>query len=269
MGDKAPAYQWYPKDYETDEAVKLMTYEQEGIYRRLLDHQALHGGIPADVRQIAMLCPKVPQKRFLALWPGIAGKFVAVDGKLVNQKLERVKANTTAFKETKSESGKLGAAKRWQRDSKTDGKPIAHAIANTSPASATASASSIRTNARHGDGGALERLMDAFRAHWKRAYGFESSLLLKPLEVMQLEQQLAGAGEPQLLAAMAAYFATEDPYVRNAKHPLPLFLRDPLKYLAKEARTSAGRPRGCKHEPACADEAAHTKRDLADRRVAS
>jgi hypothetical protein len=36
---KPPAYQWYPKDYESDEAVRLMTYEQEGIYRRLLDHQ--------------------------------------------------------------------------------------------------------------------------------------------------------------------------------------------------------------------------------------
>lgn len=46
---KAPAYQWFPKDYDIDEAVKLMTYEEEGIYRRLLDHQWLHGGIPGDI----------------------------------------------------------------------------------------------------------------------------------------------------------------------------------------------------------------------------
>lgn len=103
--EKAPAYQWYPKDYELDEAVKLMTYEQEGIYRRLLDHQALHGSIPAMPAQIAMLVPKVTLKRFLSLWPAIEGKFKPDGNRLVNAKLERVKANTAAFKESKSKGG--------------------------------------------------------------------------------------------------------------------------------------------------------------------
>jgi uncharacterized protein YdaU (DUF1376 family) len=107
--DKAPAYQWYPKDYESDEAVKLMTYEQEGIYRRLLDHQALHGGIPAEPRDIAMLVPKVSLKRFLAIWPRIAGKFALVDGRLVNRKLEKVKSATAAFKASKEHAGKRSA----------------------------------------------------------------------------------------------------------------------------------------------------------------
>lgn len=108
----APAYQWYPKDYENDEAVKLMTYEQEGIYRRLLDHQALHGSIPADVKQIAMLVPKVSLKRFLALWPALSGKFSRVDGRLLNVKLEKVKANTAAYKAAKAKAGRDSAAAR-------------------------------------------------------------------------------------------------------------------------------------------------------------
>lgn len=111
--DKAPAYRWYPKDYDTDEAVKLMTYEQEGIYRRLLDHQALHGSIPAAPRDIAMLVPKVSLKRFLALWPRIAGKFTLVDDRLVNGKLERVRGETEAYKAKQSAAGKLGAGARW------------------------------------------------------------------------------------------------------------------------------------------------------------
>lgn len=109
---KAPAYQWYPKDYDSDEAVKLMTYEQEGIYRRLLDHQALHGSIPAEAAQIAMLVPKVPLKRFLSVWPGIAGKFTDVGGRLVNGKLEQVKADTAAYKAAKSTGGKHSAEAR-------------------------------------------------------------------------------------------------------------------------------------------------------------
>jgi len=88
--DKAPAYRWYPKDYDTDEAVKLMTYEQEGIYRRLLDHQALHGSIPAEPRDIAMLVPKVSLKRFLTLWPRLSCKFRLVEGRLVNGKLTEI-----------------------------------------------------------------------------------------------------------------------------------------------------------------------------------
>lgn len=109
---KSPAYQWYPKDYDTDEAVKLMTYEQEGIYRRLLDHQALHGSLPSDLRQIAMLVPKVALKRFLSLWPGMSMKFTAENGRMVNRKLERVKANTAHYKAQQSAAGRASAAAR-------------------------------------------------------------------------------------------------------------------------------------------------------------
>lgn len=111
---KAPAYQWYPKDYETDEAVKLMSYEEEGIYRRLLDHQWLHGGIPSDPKQIAKLVSKVSAKRFLAvLWPSIKDKFQLVSGRLVNPRLERQRVEAESYHTTQSANGKSGAAKRW------------------------------------------------------------------------------------------------------------------------------------------------------------
>lgn len=108
----SPAYQWYMKDFDSDEAVKLMTYEQEGIYRRLLDHQWLHGSIPATPSQIGMLVPKVALRRFLSLWPGISVKFTERGGRLVNQKLERVRAATAAYKAAKSAAGKASAEAR-------------------------------------------------------------------------------------------------------------------------------------------------------------
>jgi uncharacterized protein YdaU (DUF1376 family) len=113
----SPAYQWYMKDFDSDEAVKLMTYEQEGIYRRLLDHQWLHGSIPALPNQIAMLVPKVALKRFLSIWPGISGKFTNKGDRLVNQKLEKVRAATAAFKAQKAAAGKASAAAREQQNS--------------------------------------------------------------------------------------------------------------------------------------------------------
>lgn len=117
-------------------------------------------------------------------------------------------------------------------------------------------------------GSSEERVIDRFRAEWKRSYGFECSLIPKPLEFMQVQQHLAVHGEERLAQATAAYFATSDEYIRKAKHPLALFLRDPLKHLAGAPKVASGRPRGCKHEPACADDAIHTSRDMADRRLA-
>jgi hypothetical protein len=59
---------------------------------------------------------------------------------------------------------------------------------------------------------------------------------------MQLEQQLDKCGEAKFLAAMAAYFATDDAYVRKDRSTRSVCcLSDPTKYLAKEAsvRSSA------------------------------
>ncbi len=141
--EKAPAYQWYPKDYELDEAVKLMTYEQEGIYRRLLDHQALHGSIPADPRDIAMLVPKVSLKRFLSLWPRLSVKFHLVAGRLVNGKLEKVKANTAAYKAAKVAAGIASAAARAEQNGSSQPNSARTEKATApEPATATATASS-------------------------------------------------------------------------------------------------------------------------------
>ena len=149
--EKAPAYQWYPKDYENDEAVKLMTYEQEGIYRRLLDHQALHGSIPAIPTQIAMLVPKVSLKRFLVLWSAIAGKFTNQNSRLVNLKLERVKAGTAKFKADKEAAGRASAAARAEQNgsSQPNSRRTGPSTA-AEPASASSSASSSASDEQLG-----------------------------------------------------------------------------------------------------------------------
>ena len=47
---KAPAYLWYPKDYLADANTVLMSLEEEGAYRRLLDYCWLEGSIPGDMK---------------------------------------------------------------------------------------------------------------------------------------------------------------------------------------------------------------------------
>lgn len=120
-----PAYLWYVRDFSEDEAVKLMTYEQEGVYRRLLDHQWFHFGLPGDVRQVAALVPKVPIKRFIAvIWPAMEAKFTLTDGRLINPKLERVRQEVDDYSDRRSKAGKAGAAARWQPHDDRNGKRI-------------------------------------------------------------------------------------------------------------------------------------------------
>ena len=112
---RIPAYLWYPRDFDMDEEVKLMTYEEEGVYRRLLDHQWFHDGLPADVKQIARLVPKLSAARFRKLWPSMAMKFQARDGRLVNPKLEAVRNEAESFRTRRAEAGKLGGQAKASR----------------------------------------------------------------------------------------------------------------------------------------------------------
>jgi uncharacterized protein YdaU (DUF1376 family) len=113
--DRTPAYLWYPGDFETDEAVKLMTYEEEGVYRRLLDHQWVHGSIPAQVELIARIVPKIGVPRFRRIWGALVARFTPHEGRLVNGKLERVRQEIAAFQARQQQAGRASAAARAQR----------------------------------------------------------------------------------------------------------------------------------------------------------
>ena len=138
--DKAPAYQWYVRDYMSDEAVALMSYEQQGIYRALLDRQWLEGSIPSDPAQLAAIL-RVPGAKFLKLWPRVSVKFVECgEGRLQNRRMEREREKLSEFKEAKSRSGSKGAAKRWQKDGSAIDSPLANDSSSSATASTTATA---------------------------------------------------------------------------------------------------------------------------------
>lgn len=111
--DKSPAFPFYPKDYESDENVKMMTLEQEGVFLRLLCHAWLHESIPGDVPSLAKICRVAPSK-MARLWPGVKPCFHRDDaGRLVNRKLEKIRDGQRRFRQERSESGRKGAARKW------------------------------------------------------------------------------------------------------------------------------------------------------------
>ena len=123
---KSPWYPWFPRDFAADEPVMLMSLEQEGAYRRLLDHQWLHGSIPADLGQLAVICKMLPAARMRSVWAGVSRCFEAVEGtdRMVNPRLERVRDTAEEHRERQRQNGSKGAQKRWQKDGDTNGDPI-------------------------------------------------------------------------------------------------------------------------------------------------
>ena len=124
---KLGGYTWWPTDYMADEHVALMTLEQEGIYRRLLDLAWLHGSIPADLPSLARLVGKgLSVARLTRLWPGIAPCWTERSGRLVNGRLERERADILAYADQQSAL----AHRRWQKLGTDNGNATADTTAD-------------------------------------------------------------------------------------------------------------------------------------------
>jgi uncharacterized protein YdaU (DUF1376 family) len=127
--EKKPWYPWYPRNFLADEQVLVMTLEQEGVYRRLLDHQWLHGSIPSELPALAAICKGIPVASMRKLWEAVKGCFpVEVDGRLQNGKLGRVRTEADRLAEMHRQRGVQGAKKRWSKDATSNASSILEAI---------------------------------------------------------------------------------------------------------------------------------------------
>lgn len=114
---QAPGAEFYGS-----EAVLLMSYEQQGVYLRLLSIAAANGSIPADVERIAQLL-RLPTKRFAAkVWPAIAacwqqhGDRLVPAGGAIAQEAPPTSPAPKPVDEDRSERMRQVALARWQRD---------------------------------------------------------------------------------------------------------------------------------------------------------
>ena len=107
-----PAFQFYASDFESDEAVKLMTDEEIGVYVRLLCHAWREGGVPANFDQLARLLGRT-RGEFDRVWPAIRSKWTRTGGRFVNPRMERERKKQADWRKKSAEGGRRGAASRW------------------------------------------------------------------------------------------------------------------------------------------------------------
>ncbi len=111
--EKAPAFQFYPKEFLSSSKVIAMTPAERGAYITLLSMQWLDGSLPTDLSVLARLVG-LPTATFKRLWPAnLARCFEEREGRLLNARLEDERKKQAAFRHRQSDA----AASRWHKPS--------------------------------------------------------------------------------------------------------------------------------------------------------
>ncbi len=118
---KNPAFPLYAQDFLVD--VAEWTAEEVGVYIRLLSVQWINGDLSSDPNRLTISGgPEVGK-----VWPVVSAKFKKLEGgRMVNERLEEIRAEKSFFLKSQSEAGKRGAAKRWGKGGQAIADPISN-----------------------------------------------------------------------------------------------------------------------------------------------
>lgn len=105
--EKAPAFQFYPKDFMTDGNVVRMTLQERGAYITLLCLCWTDLSLPADMGSLARSCG-VSTTAFTRLWPALAPCFTVTEGRLMQPRIERERQKQETYRALKAEAGRKG-----------------------------------------------------------------------------------------------------------------------------------------------------------------
>lgn len=104
--EKAPAYQYYPDDFEQGTAT--YTLAQVGAYQRLLNYQWPKGSVPGDDLEQLSRILRVTSDEAREVWRTISEKFPQKKGLFRNARMERERRKMRAFQRKQAANGRLG-----------------------------------------------------------------------------------------------------------------------------------------------------------------
>ena len=130
-----PAFQWYPKDCDTDERVRLMSHAEFGFYVRCLNHAWINDGLPELISSIAKLIGGSVREN-TRLWEAVQPCFEKKNDRWYNRRQEQQRAERKQFVESRRNAAEV----RWGKQ--TESKQDARALQVECSASASSTASS-------------------------------------------------------------------------------------------------------------------------------
>ena len=140
MANKPPAFQLYAREFYV--GTSAMSATAVGIYVRVLTWTWDNGPLPIEPAKIQKLIYLTPRE-FTRFWPEVEPKLNKTATGYVNEKLESVRNERSAFSREQSERGRKGAVKRWLGDGERHPDEMASAI--KAPSLKNSSSSSSRT----------------------------------------------------------------------------------------------------------------------------
>ncbi|ABO59663.1 YdaU family protein (plasmid) [Burkholderia vietnamiensis] len=164
--DKSPAFQFYARDFLSDENVAVMSNQALGAYVRLMCYAWLEGSIPGEFQKLARLAGESVAD-MEQIWGEIASCFdphPELPNRFVQARLEREREKQATNREVRSAAGKIGADRRWNNElpaesQRENGNARSGAMASDglSTASAPATASmNMHTSGMHVAGEAAD-----------------------------------------------------------------------------------------------------------------
>lgn len=129
--EKAPAFQFYPKDYLSDHRVRSMSFEQRGLYWEAICICWLEGSLPADQAELAAILG-CPRKRIAKIWPVILRCFDQHGDRLLHKRLDKERAAQSESRRRRTDA----AQKRWEKEQKPDAMHMQSNTAEQSPVDA-------------------------------------------------------------------------------------------------------------------------------------
>lgn len=107
-----PWFPLYGEDWARSTA--NLTPEAKGVYIDLLVHAWAEGGIPMDAEACRRIA-RADREEWARVWPALEGKWVAQDGRLVNPRQARERAEADALAEAKRRGGKKSVESRRRK----------------------------------------------------------------------------------------------------------------------------------------------------------
>lgn len=240
---KLPYFRWHPKDFDTDQNVRLMDMCEVGLYVLCLNHSWINGSLPDDIKKISKIVGQ-PLAKVKRSWVAVSRCFVKNEsGNLVNlkQEKERTWAVERSFK------SKDAVALRGKVPTTTEPLSVGEEVENHDEPYASAGASG--SDSVSGSPDSLENsdahaFIDApidfetFLHRWKQHRGLRKppANIREHAKIKWLQKNIL-IGEVELGMALDG-FASSD-WAKREGYPIMGFLKDPFSWVGKTPMDSS------------------------------
>src|SRR5258708_6456631 len=124
MAERAPAFQFYIRDWRSSRKVQVMSFKERGMYLEMLIEQWDKGAAPSSPKACASALGGT-EGEWERSWGALSACFSPRkrDGLLINSKLEAIRRDKRKFIKGQEHSGLRGADKRWAAHRLAKGSP--------------------------------------------------------------------------------------------------------------------------------------------------